>query len=76
MTGRMDKKPIPFPTQPPAAPPQAPHRSYARLILNLGDRKFAVEFFARATELHPQPAPILMSNRPQPKKRQKSRDGC
>jgi hypothetical protein len=70
----MAKKLIPFPTKPPAREPKAPTRSYARLILTIGDRRFAVELFGRVTELSPTPARILMFNRPKDKKPPKSCD--
>ena len=70
----MPKKPILFPAPPTAEEPQPLSHYHSRMILAIGDRRIAFDFFSKVTELNQTPARILPFNSDKSKKAPKSRD--
>jgi hypothetical protein len=57
------KPPIPFPAKQPDSLPKPGVEQHSRLILKLGNSRYAFDFHSSVTELKPQPARVLSITR-------------
>ena len=58
----MAKKVVPFPTPAQSSEPEPISQRHSRLVLCIGRRRLAFDFYSRVTELNPAPAPIVSVN--------------